>query len=326
MTSRRLGLALAALLAGCGNYSNEDLDYMNALPEGSDLAANIPPVTGAVELANEAELARDTHDTTRGFNGLLMALVGIVDTIRSYPPTARTATSRIWGPFPADRKQLKNLDWETRMIVSRDMVVGSDGVVTDQFDYEIAVHHEGALDTDWPVFIRGSFQAGHTARRGMGHVELITADVRAEGLDVSDLGMLDHLEIDYNTFDDPITITMKVTDLPDPAKTDPAAMLTYQYRANAAGQGEMTFDVFANVITVTPAVEDMRVVSSWLSTGEGRATLTIVSGDGVGTQQTECWSKSFGATFNDKPWMSTEDVPGNPPGDPAAVCPNIPAL
>ena len=320
MTSRRLGLALAALLAaGCGNYSNEDLDYMNALPESSDLRANIPRVS-AVELADEAELARSTHNTTNGFNGLLMSLVGIVDTVRSYPPTARTATSRVWGPFPADRKQLKNLDWETRMTVSRD------DTTPNQFDYEIAVHHAGAADTDWPVFISGRFRAGHTARRGVGHVELITAAVRAEGLDVSDLGMLDHLEIDYDTVGDPTWITMKVTDLPDPTSGDPPPLITYEYRATAAGQGQMTFDVFANVITVTSAVEDMKVVSSWLSTGEGRATLKIVAGDGVGLQQTECWNKSFQPTFNDKPWMPMEDVPENPPGDPVAVCPIIPGL
>jgi hypothetical protein len=317
-----LAVPLAALVVGCGNYSNEDLEYMNALPQSSELQANIPAVSGAVELANEAELARDTHNTTRGFNGLLAALVGIVDTVRSYPPTTRAPDSRIWGPFPTDRTKMKNLDWQIRMIVSRDQVVA------DRFDYEIAVHHIGLADTDWPVFIRGWFQAGHTARRGTGHVELVTADVRAEGLDVSDLGMLDHLEIDYDTLDEPITIKMNITDLPDPATMAPAPTLTYTYRANAAGQGEMTFDVFADLIMVTPGtIEHMRVTSQWLSTGDGRADLQVLSGDGMGAQQIECWDRSFGPTYNDKPWAAdAEDVPGNPPGDPATHCPDIPAL
>jgi hypothetical protein len=324
MTSSRAGLGLlslvplAAFLAGgCGNYSNEDLEYMNALPESSDVRVNIPSVTGAVELANEAELARATHNTTRGLNGLATALVDIVDYVRSFPPTARTASSRIWGPFPADKTKMKNLDWETRMIVSRD------DTVMDQLDYEIAVHHDGAPDTDWPVLIGGWFKAGHTARRGVGHVELITAAGRAEGLDVSDLGMLDHLEIDYDTLDEPISITMSVTNLPDPTSTSPPAKLTYSYFANAAGQGQMTFDLFANIPGTGPAIEDMRIFSQWLGTGEGRATLTIVSGDGMGLRQVECWGPSFAPTFNDKPWMTGEDVPGNPPGDPAAFCPNI---
>jgi hypothetical protein len=317
-----VGFMLAGLVAGCGNYTNEDLDFMNALPEGSDLQANLPAVTSAVELANEAELARSTHDTTSGFNGLLTALVGIVDTVRSYPPTTRAPNVRIWGPFASDPKSpTKNPGWQTRMIVSLGQVK------PDQFDYEIAVHHTGvgAADTDWPDFIVGSFQAGHTARRGTGHVELRTAAVRAEGFDVSDLGMLDHLEIDYDTLDDPTQITMHVTNLPDPASADPGTQVSYAYRANAAGQGEMTFDLFANVIP-GPAIEDMRVVSRWLDTGAGRASLTVIAGDGVGSRQTECWDRSFQATFNDKPWSAAEDLPQSPPGDPAEFCPVIPDL
>jgi hypothetical protein len=311
---------LAAILAaGCGNYSNEDLEYMNALPQDSDLRAVIPDRSPALAPADEAELARETHGVTMDFNGLLRDLVNIVDTIRSYPPTSRTPTSRIWGPFPADQTKGKNLDWQTRMIVSRDQVM------PDQFDYEISVHHDGSADTDWPVFIRGWFQASHTARRGVGHVELVTADVRAEGLDVSDLKMLDHLEIDYDTFAEPLSITMNLLNLPDPASSDPAPMIKYAYRSNAAGQGEMTFDLFGNVITITPQAEHMRVFSQWLSTGVGRATLTVVSGDGMGAQQMECWDQSFKETFNDKPWSLAEDFP-KPPGDPAVICPNIPAL
>src|SRR5450432_2476152 len=113
MTSKRLTglLALVVVVAvGCGDYSNEDLEFMNALPESDALQANIPPVTSAVELANEAELARSTHDTTRGFNGMLATLVGIVDGVRSYPPTARTANTRVWGPFPTARSKGVNLD------------------------------------------------------------------------------------------------------------------------------------------------------------------------------------------------------------------------
>ena len=80
------------------------------------------------------------------------------------------------------------------MIVSRDDVTD-----LGRFDYEIAVHHDGAADTDWPVFISGWFQAARPARRGMGHVELVTATVRAEGSTSRTSGMLDHLEIDYDT-------------------------------------------------------------------------------------------------------------------------------
>jgi hypothetical protein len=327
MTSSRLGLGflvssvLALAAAGCGNYSNEDLEYMNALPENSDLRANIPPVTGAVELANEAPLARDTHDTTRGFNGLLVALVDIVDYVRSFPPTARTATSRTWGPFRNDPAKMKNLDWSTRMIVWRDDVHPD-----SQFDYEIDVHKDGNGDLDWPTLIQGWFQVGHTARRGVGHVELVTAAARAEGLDLTDLQMLDHLEIDYDTFDDPISVTMHITELPTPGSTDPAATATFVYKGNPGGQGEMTFDLVANLPMTGPAIEDLKVTSHWLSTGEGRANVMIVSGDGAGMQQIQCWDPSFKETYNHAAWAPGDDFPNMPAGDPPADCLAIPEL
>jgi hypothetical protein len=305
---------LAALVgAGCGNYSNEDLEFMNALPEQDELRANIPARSSAISSADEAELARMTHNATRDFNGLLATLVGMVDTIRSYLPTSRTPDSRIWGPYPADRRNMKNLDWQSRMIVSRDASDAS------RFDYEIAAHKAGTADTEWPIFLRGWFQAGKTARRGMGHVELVTANVRAAGMDVSDLNMLDRLEIDYDTTSSPISINMTLTDLPDPVSLK-ATMLVYSYKATAEGQGQMTFDVYG---VIPPGTQDqhLSVTSQWLGTGEGRSRLAVVTGNGMGPQQVECWDRSFRETFNDKPWAMGENRGGD-----VSVCLDIPLL
>jgi hypothetical protein len=92
MTSDRRAFALAlalalALGAGCGNYSNEDLEFMNAVPDKNDLSANL---VDATSLANEAELAKDTHDTVKTFNGILNTVLGGVEAIRVYQPTGRT--------------------------------------------------------------------------------------------------------------------------------------------------------------------------------------------------------------------------------------------
>jgi hypothetical protein len=322
-----LVLPLAAAVAaagasGCGNYSNEDLEFMNALPERDELQANIPDRSSSISPADEAELSRMTHDVTRNFNGLLALLVGMVDTVRSYPPTTRTPDSRIWGPFATDRRDMKNLDWQWRMIVSRDPIT------VNRFDYEIATHKVGTADTEWPIFIRGWFEAGKTARRGNGHVELVTANVRAAGLDVSDLNMLDHLEITYDTTQSPISISMHATNLPDPI-TLKAASIDYTYNATAEGQGQMTFDVFGPLIPPPPGSpdqdEDLRVTSQWLSSGAGRGRLLVVSGDGMGSQQVECWDRSFRATFNDKPWGTPAENVVADPADPS-VCPDIPLL
>jgi hypothetical protein len=298
----------------CGNYSNEDLEFMNALPEQDLLAAEIP--RALVLPANEAELSRMTRQTTREFNGLLATLVGFVDWIRSHPPTSRTRDSRTWGPYAADPAEKKNLDWQTRMIIARDLKV------LDQFNYEISVHKNGTADTLWYVFIRGSFHQSETVRRGTGYVELVTADVRAAGLDVSNLKELDHLRIDYDTVDDPIWIQMTYVALPEGDAAPP--MIVYDYRSTFAGQGQMKFDLYGALVDITPAPEHWNVTSRWLPTGEGRATLTIVSGDGAGLVQQECWDRRFAPTFNSKPWNPDDNKPGDPT-DPT-ICPVIPDL
>ncbi len=309
-------VALVFLLGACGDYSNEDLEFMNAVPQSSDLHADIPAVTSAVELADEAELAKQTHTVTTTFNGLADTLVTLVDTVRSYSPTSRTPTSRTWGPFRFDKTKLKNLNWQMRVVVLRDQTVA------DRFDYEIDVHKDGNSDLDWPTFVGGFFDSGHTARRGVGHLVLDTVKVRAEGLDVSDLGMLDNLTIDYDTLDDPLTIDMTIKDLPVAGSADPGSIVVYSYSQTAAGQGEMIFDLIGNLIA-GPAIEDLRVTSQWLSTGAGKATVNVLSGDGAGALQTECWNASFVATYNSKPWSAVEDVPANPPADPGDLCPAI---
>jgi hypothetical protein len=320
MTSSRIlsSLVVTAVLAGCGNYSNEDLEFMNALPEQELLQVEIP--RSAILPANEAELARMTHQATQTFNGLLGSLVGMVDWIRSHEPTSRTRDSRTWGPYDADRAKDRNPDWQTRMIVRRDLVE------PNQFNYEIAVHENGTADTLWYAFIRGSFHTSETARRGTGYVELVTADVRAAGMDVTNLENLDRVRIDYDTVavDAPISIKMTWVALPDPLSQAPAPMIVYQYKATLDGQGQMTFDLYGNFILVSDAQEHMNVTTRWLPSGAGRGTLTVVSGDLAGLVQQECWDRSFRSTFNQKPWAPAEQVAGDPSNP--DICPVIPDL
>ena len=50
---------LAAASAGCGNYSNDDLEYMSIVPQREELASNLPRTTAALQLTLiQPELAR----------------------------------------------------------------------------------------------------------------------------------------------------------------------------------------------------------------------------------------------------------------------------
>jgi hypothetical protein len=309
MTCKRILLGAVVVAAACGNYSNEDLEFMNALPD-SDLAASIPARSSAVTDADEAELARTTHQVTRTFNGLVAGIVGLVDAVRRLPPSSRTPDSRTWGPYPSD----EHPGWLSRMIVTRDPI---DALL---FRYEIAFHRAGGDDLDWPLFLSGQFRAGQTVHHGDGMFQITTAATMAEGLDVG-FGRLDHMEVTYDTRMDPATVSMAITNLPNPLKPDDVTQAAYAYKGRSDGQGQMTFDLWGDFV-LGPAIEKMTVTSQWLGSGEGLGVLKVQEGDGAGSMQTECWNTQFRPTYNSKPWAPLENVS---PDDPSA-CPSIPLL
>jgi hypothetical protein len=311
MTSRaRCACLLAALAAGCGNYSNEDLEFMNALPNGNELKLSIPPRSSAVTVAEEADLARMTHDVTTSLNGLVGAIVTIVDAVRTLSPTSRTSDSRTWGPYPAE----KHPGWQVQMTITRD---GADPM---QLDYTLAFHRAGGPDTDWPVLLSGWFRAGQTARLGSGYFTITTAALDAEGFD-NGFGMLDHMEATYDTGADPITITMMITNLPDPTQANAIATAGYQYAASQDGRHQMTFDLSGNVVP-GPLVEAVRVTSQWLDSGEGTGMLTVLSGDAAGSTEDQCWNQLFQPIYSRKAWATpAEDI-----GTDRSVCASISPL
>src|ERR1700704_16159 len=137
MTSRKLilgNLLLATCLlgaaAGCGNYSNEDLEFMAALPEKQELSAEVP-TRSALVLGEAAEYYLLTRNVSLIFNGITEAFLGLIDTIRAFPPTTRQPNRRIWGPFPAD--PVKQPGWMIRMVMER---VGA------TFTYNLEFKHE----------------------------------------------------------------------------------------------------------------------------------------------------------------------------------------
>ena len=103
---------MTAVVASCGNYSNEDLLYMSAVPSSSQLAVVLPAAATTVV---QAELAQDTHNGISNVNTMLDDVLGLVDAIRSYEPTSRSTNSRTWGPFDDS----KHPGWQWKLVVNR---------------------------------------------------------------------------------------------------------------------------------------------------------------------------------------------------------------
>jgi len=299
---------MTAAVASCGDYSNEDLLYMSAVPSSSQLAVVLP---AAATTVMQAELAEDTHNGISNVNALLDDVLGLVDAIRAYEPTSRTSDSRTWGPF-ADSK---HPGWQWKLVVNRE----TDGTM---FNYDLDVQNTKAATPAWVVFLKGTFDLAGGIKQGNGMVKADFAAVAAAAFPLDPNAMpLKTLFISYQNFQtpgSPVVVTLLVErTAPDP--TNGVTSVTFTYEILADGSGEIAFTLVGNVIPGT-AIETLALNAQWLATGAGKATLAVVSGDGAGLTQTECWDATFAMTYNDKPWSTSEDF-----GD-ASMCQSLPVF
>lgn len=300
-------LALCLVGLACGNYSNEDLEFMAAVPTTTQLAVELP---AAVNTVAEAELAKRTHDAIATVNGALRDVLGLVDGVRAYTPTSRTDDSRTWGPFPDGQHP----GWSWELIVLRDATSPT------TFTYQLQTQN-AAAQTGWLLFVSGSFDGAGGARQGSGQV---AANFKALSdaqfpLD-SGAAKLADLSIAYHNVDlagSPTQVTMTIDSAPD--ATGSVTSLNIQYEILTDQSGEMAFTLTGNLVA-GPATEIVQVNSQWLPSGAGEATMRVASGDGAGLEQTECWDGAFAATFESKPWSPADDV------GTADACPALPAL
>jgi hypothetical protein len=292
--------------AGCGNYSNEDLEFMQALPEKSDLSADVP-TRSAVVLGDTAELYRMTRDVVVIFNGVVDTFLGVIDAIRSYSPTTRHPDQRIWGPFPSQDQP----GWEIRMVMTRTDLA--------TFMYTVDFHAIGSADDAWINVIGGSFAASGGARKGSGILNVTTVVARAAGLNPG-LGYLETMSATYDNHEFPITVDLQYTNLPNPLKPTDPTQGTYGFALGQNGDGSLSFNFSANSIPGPAGIDVFQVTSNWLGSGPGRSDLQVVSGDAAGAHEAQCWNQQFQAVYTDKPWSPLEDL-----GDPS-TCPSIPSL
>jgi hypothetical protein len=302
MTSKIL-LATTLLLTACGNYSNEDLEFMNAVPTRGDLSASMPR---SALTANEAELSRLTHETVAAFNDALMFLEA-ADTVRTFPPTTRIPNGRIWGPVDA-----RETGWQWRFVITRAPEM------PDVFDYRFELRPVGDGD-NWIPFIDGWFAASNGARKGVGHFRIQTDPLFAADfpLEVNAKGeSLKELIVDYSTAGYPIMVTMNMSlyvNVRLEGRTN-ITTIRYHHELQESGAGLMEF------LGTGSDGKSISVVSQWMPTGRGRATATWDDGMGVMLTRIECWNDSFVETYDYTPWA----VPPDPieEGDPAS-CPDF---
>ncbi|WP_375772457.1 hypothetical protein NR798_16730 [Archangium gephyra] len=311
-------LLLGCLATACGgNFSNDDLEFLNALPSREDLASKLPASSGAVSegalrqrsdalaVGEPSQLYRDTREASDAFNTGLDGLLTLLEELRQLPPTTRAPEVRVWGPW-ADPKHPGH---EVRFAIKRE---------PDSFTYLLQYRPRGSGEDGWWSAIEGTFQPDGGLRKGTGAVRILIQQTKAHGFDAGKLAGLDLLEIVYQTRALPITVRMRFV----LASPPPAPELLYAYRELPGGLGEMGFLLEDTDLLPGTQKEDLAIISRWTKDQGGVGVISVTGGDvpaGFTATQVECWDASFRITYMKRSWETA--VVGN-----ASECPDVSGL
>ncbi|WP_223646606.1 hypothetical protein [Corallococcus sp. EGB] len=317
---RNLALALPCVLAlACGgDFSNDDLEFQNALPQREDLAAKLPASArsgqdlgtsvqrlGAAQvLGGTSRLALQAYIAGKRFNTSVDALLALLELVRNAPPTTREADRRIWGPFPAQ----DHPGHELRFVMERQ---------DTSFAYLLQFRPRGGGEGEWWTYLPGTFKAGGGIRKGTGTLALDLKAARAHGFETGgDANAVDRLDIDYQTKALPTRVELLFTDV-GAATPD----TRYASRRTPEGLGEMAFRLPGEDLIPGGLLETLDIVARWTPDGRGVLVLNILEGDAKGAKYTECWDAQTRVTFMARNWDFITPTEGS-----RATCPDVSAL
>ncbi|EPX56975.1 hypothetical protein D187_006729 [Cystobacter fuscus DSM 2262] len=308
-------LLLGCLATACGgNISNDDLQFLNALPTRELLSAKLPGAESvrrmgisrqrvdSLALGEPSRLYDITRQAADEFNGGFDGVLSILEETRKSPPTTRAPELRIWGPA----QDPGNPGHEMRIMMTRE---------AERFDYRVQFRPMGSDEEAWWSALVGSFQSEGGPRQGKGTLSIFMAEVMEHGLNVPWMSDLKRLDIDYQTSTLPSSVRMHFIPVS-------GFELDYAYHEFPGGSGEMRFSRENLDIYPGEQKETLAILSRWTQDQGGMAIVEATGGD-VPTDFTvtlvECWDASFRTTYEKRSWDADEE--GN-----ASSCPDVSPL
>ncbi|WP_257458147.1 hypothetical protein [Archangium lipolyticum] len=311
-------LLLGCFTASCGgNFSNDDLEFLNALPTREDLTAKLPGTGESVSeqglgqrtelqaLGNISQRYVETRRVSDEFNTGLDGLLTVLERIRKLRPTTRASELRVWGPW--DDAEISG--HELRFVMNRE---------PEQFRYLLQLRRKGSGEEGWWSAVMGTFKPEGGLRKGEGTVQLLLAEARDHGYETKGHRDLDQLNILYQTRALPIRVQMHFV----PSERSLKPEFIYTYREIPGGLAEMAFLIRDVDMILGGRREDVAIVSRWTRDQGGVGFASVTGGDlpaGRTANQVECWDASFRLTYSKRSWDDSEE--GS-----ASTCPDVSAL
>lgn len=318
--------SVTAMLAVAGCRLADDGEFAGSTPTAENVALAVPASTTQSALTSSDGTTRsallgqqaDSYTLTRGVtdlvNGATGAVLLLVKTIVSYPPTSVNGDTAVWGP--GSQPLEKN---SYRLTVTR--------VQPHVFTWALDAKPKTADDTAFITILSGTH----------------TRAVDAHGRNIENYGsgtftvdwdaaqtLPDHGNaVGVATFTYSRTAPGAVTTIDvsfNGIKDDPPSTelynAIYHYTATPGAGGELKYgakrDFYPDPHPSGSALEDLTIHSRWMETGTGRTDYQLTGGD-VATAGlapvtvSECWDTSFLSTYRNVSYDPTLDW-----GDPAS--------
>lgn len=309
MTQLRTASALAFVLAatalsGCAvQKDGESNEFQEALPEQGSVNIDGPDAARADMSAQSATFgtlasgaATDpafwysfTRDVRDGVNVVTAVVLVSVWAIVHTEPSELDEDHAVWGPYEGDALDPARY----RLQVDR---IG-------EHHFRYVLEGQKKSGGEYLTVLDGDGYSRASASHGDGQfvLDLGNAKVLDPGRHADDSGtvtIVHDLPEDIGRRRDALPRTILATVAPDGE-----ASLSITSKAHEDHTGELDVTAHADIDdTETTALEDVSVVSRWLSSGAGRADVGISGGDlpaaGLaGVTAVECWGTDFGRVF-----------------------------
>jgi hypothetical protein len=262
-----IAAAFALSVAGCGNYGNtaiDDAPFYNALPRAEYLKVDVPKDAAQPLCAlGESKIATDTRNLGIGLAVGVYAILGVIDAVRSFPPTTRTTDTRLWGPFPDG--QHPGITVQVRMV----------RLAPDRFTFAVEQKRDpaGAFLTTLSADLNGA-----VAQRGSGTLHYDYANAAALGIGKVDDPTQGRLDIDYDFSSDPRTIALRTVGTLKSSSVDISSFA-------ASGQTWLSLAFLDGTDQITAS-------SKFIKSGAGSAKYSIKRGIAANVIS-ECWDALY---------------------------------
>lgn len=224
--TRLLAVAFAAL-AACGNYSTEDVAFIEAVPTRAALRVELPGPQPAAPCGalGEATGWVEGHRVGVGMNAGLDWILRVVDMVRSADPTRRERDRRTWGPFADGRHP----GIQHRIVLGRSF----DGAGTPTYRFSFEAWSQA---TGWLPLIEADF-VGASAQTGTGTIWLRFGNIRSLGLNEQPTDPQGDIAVGYDRRSAPWMISLTI------APSDSGfGLVDYPYTYWSWPEGDGRFD------------------------------------------------------------------------------------